>query len=390
MVSQSLGRGCSTFSCVPRVGFCEYNGTVRSLLIKLLPRAKYNPDGWFHYLVFWLYPPFGNFIRRIRLRYLMTTIKPFGSKEYLSTDLSGKIVCYVFAGRRDRMSITVDYIDRLVADGQIDYVHIWNFNFVSNEADMEWIRSLRNKPHYTVFETKLSNYGQWLTFLKQAYLAHRYYAHSRFNHCGIVRVDDDIVFIDVAQFGTFRAKVLDLVANPEQDIYMVSANVVNNIWCDHYRQKRGLLPKNVVDLINLEVDEQGNSSSDNRLWDYGRTSAKLHRFFLDDLARLTGTYDGLQKIPIGMRHSTHLIGYTNSILPIALPSPAWGGTDEEGALTIRRSNELKKHVAIVNNFTAVHLSHRVQSRHQDDSKLIPGYRELVKTTVPSTSLGKRP
>jgi hypothetical protein len=51
-----------------------------------------------------------------------------------------KVVFSVFAGRRDRMELLLEHVDRFVKDGVVDEVHVWDF--CRNEDDRVWLRSL--------------------------------------------------------------------------------------------------------------------------------------------------------------------------------------------------------------------------------------------------------
>lgn len=51
-----------------------------------------------------------------------------------------KIICTVFAGRRDRMTLLLDHLDALVACGLVDEVHLWDY--CRTEEDRAWLRSL--------------------------------------------------------------------------------------------------------------------------------------------------------------------------------------------------------------------------------------------------------
>lgn len=51
-----------------------------------------------------------------------------------------KIIFTVFCGRRDRTSILLRYIDRLIQKGLIDEVHLWDY--CRNEEDRKWLQSI--------------------------------------------------------------------------------------------------------------------------------------------------------------------------------------------------------------------------------------------------------
>ncbi len=55
-----------------------------------------------------------------------------------------KVVLTVFAGRRDRMALLLKHTDRLIADGLLDEVHLWDY--CRARDDRAWLHSLPSTP----------------------------------------------------------------------------------------------------------------------------------------------------------------------------------------------------------------------------------------------------
>ena len=55
-----------------------------------------------------------------------------------------KVILTVFAGRRDRMALFLKHADRLVAEGHVDEVHLWDY--CRAKDDRAWVRGLAASP----------------------------------------------------------------------------------------------------------------------------------------------------------------------------------------------------------------------------------------------------
>jgi len=173
-------------------------------------------------------------------------------------------VAVVFAGRRSYMSLLVPYLDSLVADCSLDEVHIWNFTRLGGRPgsggdpiDARFVEDItasrgpafklmtvetmdNTKFSYQAATQKERNAKKFA--IKTSYWAH---AHAYYktqgdfqprwsgatpNNTVLLKIDDDIVYIDT---GGFRDFVQHTLENP--DMFVVHANIVNNPVTAYYQ-----------------------------------------------------------------------------------------------------------------------------------------------------------
>lgn len=293
-----------------------------------------------------------------------------------AADMRGKIIAYVFAGRRDRMSILLGYLDELLAQKQIDALHVWNL--ARNDADREWVRGLANNKGYSVMEFAVGD-GFKIHKSKQSALgvaavmwreAHNFYAQSCYDGCGLVKIDDDIVFADTPRFGVFRDALLRLACGENGGCHLISANVVNNYICDYLRRQEGIIPPDVAEFDSPPAHKM-TLKQEADYYRRGKTSQAVHEFFLQNPWRFLREDGKDIQIKPNSRFTINFIGLTNAVLPI--PDSAL----DEAFLSWDLPPEKRKGITVIRGFTAAHLSFGVQSE-QNDSELIAKYRELQK------------
>ena len=314
-------------------------------------------------------------ITQARKRIAMQNLQITGAAT--GADMCGKIVAYIFAGRRDRMEILLGYLDELLAKKQIDAMHVWNL--ARTDGDREWVRGLAGKDGYSVMEFAI---GDWLKIYKQklspatitAYLfpeAHNFYTQSCYDGCGLLKVDDDVVFVDAPRFGVFRAALLRLANGECDDCHMISANTVNNKPCDYLRQRGGVIPADVAEFDAPRENITSKEAEDYHL--RGKKSQAVHEFFLGNPERfLREKGENINLKPdCGYEFNINFVGITNAVLP--MPSPC----QDEKYLGGKLPPEKNKGITIIRGFTVAHLSFAVQPE-QNDAELIPKYRELQK------------
>lgn len=187
-----------------------------------------------------------------------------------------------------------------------------------------------------------------------------------------VKCDDDIVYVDLDELPRFIAFRR---AHPE--LFLVSANVVNNGVCGHVQQRLGLVPER---LMSLEMPAGGFRGS---LWESGAKAAALHDWFLDDPAQFCGAAKRLNE-PIHRPEARFSINFV-----------AWMGADlrhfetrfqdDEVDLTTTLPRFLGRENAIYLPFVAAHLSFRPQEDGMDVAGLLARYRALADDTFGSAA-----
>ncbi|CAK0848029.1 unnamed protein product [Prorocentrum cordatum] len=171
-------------------------------------------------------------------------------------------VAIVFAGRPKYMRLLVAYLDQLVEDCSLDEVHVWNFT--KSKRDWRWLQNVSaSRPAFQFMEPALPEkwYPTEYTWQQDRWnFAHRFYAppnetdatsgtsgtnetlEPRFmpqwsgatpNSTVLLKMDDDIVYIDTVGFPGFTRYVRD---HPEK--FIVHANIVNNPVTAYYQAHR--------------------------------------------------------------------------------------------------------------------------------------------------------
>ena len=284
-------------------------------------------------------------------------------------DYNGKTVFFIFGGRKDRMFLLMKYVEVLLNQKQIDYVHIWNFT--KNKNDYEYLKSLEDKSkNIFVFSlknfVKLSDKTSWENYLYYAALIY-YKTVSQFQNTNFVKCDDDIIYMDTKRFSHFLNKVKKI--DPDSEYYMVSANVVNNGFCTYFSQKHNLIPETVgfFEHPNPEYET-------NEYWDHGKLSQKLHEYFIQNKEQFILNAKNLpdQLVDIGNRLSINFIGFKQS----AIPKFQKYTRGDEYTMTVLLSKLLNKKIMIDMSFVVSHLSFRGQ-KEQDDQEMLVKYGKLL-------------
>lgn len=101
-----------------------------------------------------------------------------------------RTILLTFAGRRDRMTLLTDYVERAIELGLIDEWHVWDFS--RNAADREWLRQ-----RFPVTQTTASNSFEYLPHSRRLTLrgkrvALRFSVAARSDvHLGLRRLDGE-------------------------------------------------------------------------------------------------------------------------------------------------------------------------------------------------------
>jgi hypothetical protein len=139
------------------------------------------------------------------------------------------------------------------------------------------------------------------------------YSDDQYEKDLIIKCDDDIVFIDLNKFKNF----IDYSRDTDNDL--VFANIINNGVSAHFQQKKGLIPREVIEL---EYPAGGFGGS---LWASGEKAKKIHDYFLENHEKFTNS-NIEEKIKIDTRFSVNFFSCKgknwNKI------SKSWSGDDE--------------------------------------------------------------
>lgn len=127
---------------------------------------------------------------------------------------------------------------------------------------------------------------------------YNYYDNKKYENDIILKVDDDIVFIDLCKLPKF----IDFVKCNNYDL--VFANIINNGVSAYFQQnKYNLIPK---DLMNLEYPLNGLKGS---LWESGEKAELLHNYFIENYKKFIDYEYNNETIPITTRFSINFFAY---------------------------------------------------------------------------------
>ncbi len=170
----------------------------------------------------------------------------FTCNSVLTPPISGNVYWAVFAGRRDRLEVQERYWHYLYKVGLLTEVHLWDFTSIANNAteaqlNQEWIESRAKQYEYITIKggkvnktcVDLWNAVCFLDF-------YEYYAENLAKLDVLVKVDDDILWVNVSEFKCFVQYVFH-----SKDEVLVSANIVNNGVVAHMQQQLGMIPESV-------------------------------------------------------------------------------------------------------------------------------------------------
>lgn len=281
-----------------------------------------------------------------------------------------QVILTCFAGRRRNLECLLAYTDILYERGNLHEVHLWNFT--RKTEDEEWLREqfyrkacLWCSPSEHRSYVKLhevSNKKIWREY-------YDYYTPSRFPDHVIMKVDDDVVYIDVDEFPGF----VDRRVKNTEDI-LVFPSIINNGNCAHYQQQADLVPTSIAEFPLM----QGPGGI---LWDSGRMCQELHEFFLGDvegfLRKSKAVEISSHKIPIGYRTSINFFAILSKDLGIFQSI----GNDDEHELTVRYPNSLspQRTHSIDMRMVVVHLAFfRQRDTGLDEDAMLRKYSGLAK------------
>jgi len=242
-------------------------------------------------------------------------------------------IFFMFAGRRGNLSVNLPLIRRILDDHPNVEFHLWNLARLSTDSD--YIDTISGE---RIVPCKISSGRGAYRYLNRVW---DHYTHSRFARYRFVKIDDDVVFLETARFGTF----LDAIeVNPD---VVVSANIVNTGDCTPLNPElwKGFTD---LDIPLLDVHESN---------DY---ATMAHEYFLKNWADLLGqpvsmvpTEDWLSINLIGMHWSVlcRVAARLGSRAPSEIAGRFWkpfSRVGDEGAV-----NMLPR--AIMRGFTVSHL-----------------------------------
>jgi hypothetical protein len=260
------------------------------------------------------------------------------------------------AGRRRYLRILVRYIDELYRRDLIHGLHLW----VNTDV-----------PEDVRFIEGLARERRWVELIYRPRAAEGFGVGPYFDYCTspdtlYVRVDDDVVFLDVDRFADF---VAFRVRHPEY--FLVYANTINNVLCSHIHQRMGMVGDECGVVAWDPFDDVG--------WQSGAFAEWSHTCFLQayhDQA-LQGYRFPERRMQLGERLSTHVISWLGS--EFAEFSGIVDAVDDEHWLSCVRPAIAGKPNAIFGDFLASHFAYGPQRDHMDNTAILEEYDRISST-----------
>jgi len=157
----------------------------------------------------------------------------------------------IFAGRKETLQLQVPYIMELLEKGIVDEVHLWDLTckqdveqkgwYGKKSLDTGYLWEVMRKLDERIYIIKPSlGRCSWMSY-------YEYYSKQIQNDDVLMKVDDDIVFVDTSRVLGFARTIR---SHPE--VYLWSANVINNGISAGLHDLDGLIPSNLASL-NTEI-----------------------------------------------------------------------------------------------------------------------------------------
>lgn len=239
------------------------------------------------------------------------------------------------------MEIQLPLIDRLLdTHPEVEY-HVWNL--ARNDDDDRWLRSLPPRDGRQMHH-ELYGASPWARFND----VYRHYAGRQFADATFIKLDDDVVFLDVDRIDTF---IREVQQHPDA---VLSADVINNGACSTLHPQLRSLPTQLgVPLLDVHKSVE--------------FALKSHAWFFDHVD--TAVQQPLTLHPMTDWLSINVIGYSHGMAQrfardLGTPTPTHiAGRDflprqllgDEGFV-----NTLPR--AVLQGFTACHLTFGPQDK----------------------------
>jgi hypothetical protein len=286
-----------------------------------------------------------------------------------------KTIVFVLAGRRANMELQLPMMHRIIEENPDVVYHIWNL--ARQPSDNVWLRTLGGERIKVVNSFYGPNPGIGINNV------YRHYALDKYAGNLFVKIDDDVVFLETRRFAPF---VEVIGTNPHT---VCSAKVINNGACTHQEPA-------LYDIVRrLRVRTPMQRQTGGRVAGYPvrppsriltstvplplldvhlsvEYARRVHRYALDHFPELINqplqvipTQDWLSINCIGMNHDMMktLAETVGTVSPPRIAGRVMGPAriGDEGMI-----NTLPR--AIVQGFTAVHLSFGVQHQQMSENE----------------------
>ena len=169
----------------------------------------------------------------------------------VSSSSSSKVYWIVFFGRRALVSLQLPFWRALHAQGLVDEVHLWDYT--REDSDREWLyRDVATDASLAPFLRvckKLPSHRKIIHWTA----VYEYYARTLAPDDVMLKVDDDIVWVDTRRFAAF----LEYRRRHADDVFVLAPNVVNNGVNAYFQHHLGGgIPKGLLVHHRLPFDKR--------------------------------------------------------------------------------------------------------------------------------------
>lgn len=263
----------------------------------------------------------------------------FPKKSFMERD---KVILTCFSGREYNMKILTKYVDKLLESDKIDEFHMWNFT--RNENDENYLKSLESKKYYKLITPK--DKSKWTEY-------YNFYKNGNDEDI-IIKIDDDILFIDVDNFSDFIEE-----RKRDKETFLMFPSIINNGVCAWYQQQKGLIPKTLHEFkyqpFMGDVVENGDLGT------------RIHKYFLENKEEMIKKSESLEKITINIGDRTSINFFAMFVKDFKLLNDI---NDDEHEMSVEWPKNLNRHNSIYMPFIVSHGSFGPQKNTGLDENVI--------------------
>jgi hypothetical protein len=345
----------------------------------------------------------------------------------MAPSVSSKTIVTIFAGRENRLSLVMQYLITALDYQIIQEIHLWDF--CRNSNDSLFLLSYRQGKYYekAIFiKNRFTSRNTWNDY-------YDYYNDygMKYPEDIILKLDDDIVFIDLLQLGYFiqlvKETTLAVVGgretekkkendNHDEDASIrngvLFANIINNGVCAYYQQSKwGMLPLPngsfasassasftpaanatiTVPLETLDYYEYPTDGLCGTLWEDGSRANSLHNYFLKHWKQIIRPFGMTSSDSPDYQPEYIEIKTRFSINFFGIKAGNWktiskGGEDDEVYITLVAPKVAKIQNYLVSNFIVSHLSFGSQTHGLNITEKLQEYQALYEEYMKEYSL----
>lgn len=258
----------------------------------------------------------------------------------------------IFAGRKDPLEIQLSYVQKMLNDESIDEVHIWDYTCkqyaTPPQTGKNKIYKMKGNMEQRPPTTEAILNAQYLRktvleldpriFIVKPELCiweeyYNFYSQNMRSTDVLIKADDDIVFVDTRRMKGFVETIRRF---PE--VFLWSANVINNGMAAVFQKNDGVLPRDVVDTDAEVVHFLGESCLFRRP-DKGR---QIHELFLENPEAFLTPLPGKELRRVRSRLSINFVAFLGKNMDQAAKYVTKADGDDETGLTQRASGRAYK------------------------------------------------